>query len=324
MINDMGTRGRDLFPTHVKRSGRSSLADLRRALKIFAWFAPVNLRDGCHPSHDEIAIEKRMGNWRLDLSALRGALEPDLEMTNIFSQELERGRIARPPYTPYVVAESLAIPPWMPTDDAHNRALEKWRVNQKTYHRHTGSQDLSFGQYVLYRLRFILAGDLADAWGDFGGLVGQLNQLAIVIEMSITDHAGIAITYDHRIHREIRKIVSKRSSNTDYIDFLSNINSDIKTGVIRDFEAQADAVKNEKERERITKEKEKKAAGKGEKGAPKEKPAWTGRKWTKADWTAWRAKTDSDTKGAKPDNKTTESPKKKEEKAEKKKTDKVK
>ena len=68
-------------------------------------------------------------------------------------------------------------------------------------------------------MRFILAGDLADAWADFGGLAGQLNQLAIVIEMSITDHAGIAITYDQRIRKGIRKIASKRSSNTDYLGF---------------------------------------------------------------------------------------------------------
>ena len=44
---------------------------------------------------------------------------------------------------------------------------------------------------------------------------------------------------------------------------MSNINADIRAGVMRDFEAQADAVKAEKERDRIAKEKEKKAAGKG-------------------------------------------------------------
>ena len=71
---------------------------------------------------------------------------------------------------------------------------------------------------------------------------------------------------------EIRKIAPKRSPNTDYLDFLSNINTDIRTGVIRDSEAQSEAVKNERERERITKEKEKKTAGKGEKAAAKENP----------------------------------------------------
>lgn len=97
MIKDMDTRGRDIFLTQVRSDGRSVLADLRLTLTIFAWFAPGSLRGGCHPSHDEIAIAKRMGNWKLDLSALRGALGPDLDMTNISAHELERGRIARPP-----------------------------------------------------------------------------------------------------------------------------------------------------------------------------------------------------------------------------------
>ena len=55
MTKDVGPRERDLFLAHVKRSGRTALAHLRLALKIFAWFAPVSLRDGCHPTHDEIA-----------------------------------------------------------------------------------------------------------------------------------------------------------------------------------------------------------------------------------------------------------------------------
>ena len=155
-------------------------------------------------------------------------------------------------------------------------------------------------------------------------MVGQLNQLAIVIEMSITDHAGIAITYDQRIHKEIRKIASKRSSNADYLEFLSNINADIRAGVMRDFEAQADAVKAEKERERIAKEKEKKAAGKGDKGGLKEKPARPGGRWARADWVAWRAKTDSDGKGTKPDAKATPPPEKTGEVEEKKKAKKAK
>ena len=95
--------------------------------------------------------------------------------------------------------------------------MGKWRIGQETYHRHTGPHDLSCGRYVLYRMRSILAGDLACAWADFGGMAGQLDQLAIVSEMPITGRAGIAIAYDHRIHREIRKIDPARSSDTDYL-----------------------------------------------------------------------------------------------------------
>ena len=43
-------------------------------------------------------------------------------------------------------------------------------------------------------------------WGaDFGGMLGKLNLSAIAIAMYIKDHAGIAVTYDRRIRREIKK-----------------------------------------------------------------------------------------------------------------------
>ena len=83
MIMDVGPRERDLFSTHAKRSGRTALADLRIASKIASRFEPASFRDGCHPAHDEIAIEKRTRNWELYLFARRGALDPDLEMANI-------------------------------------------------------------------------------------------------------------------------------------------------------------------------------------------------------------------------------------------------
>ena len=45
------------------------------------------------------------------------------------------------------------------------------------------------------RALIVLAGDLADAWVDFGLLADQLNVIAIFTDMAITDHAGVAITY---------------------------------------------------------------------------------------------------------------------------------
>ena len=140
----------------------------------------------------------------------------------------------------------------------------------------TTGTDLSFGQYVLYRMRFVLAGELAHAWSDLGALVGQLGQLSIVIEMSITDRAGIAITYGHRARMEIGKIAPKRSPDAEYLDFLSNINADIRSGVIRDFEAKSEASKNERERERITKEKGRSRPGRARRGRPRRGPRGRG------------------------------------------------
>ena len=154
----------------------------------------------------------------------------------------------RPPFFPYVTADSLAARPWLPTDEPHARALEKWMGAQKGFIRYTGSQDLSIGQYALYRMRFTPAGDLADAWGDFGGLKGQLNHLANVLELSITDHAGVSVTYDHRIHQMMQKAALKRSGNTDYFSCLGTLNADVKAAVIRDFDVRIDTIKKEKEK----------------------------------------------------------------------------
>ena len=183
-IKDMDARERELFLSTAKsahRDGnrnRSCLADLRLVLRIFAWFEPHGrLRDGTQVA-DEISIDRRMRDWSVSLAGIAGPLQPEQDMTNYFSTELEKGRISRPPYTPYVTVDSLASYPWMPTDDPHHKALDRWKTNQTTFNRYAGSQDLSLGQFVLYRMRFILSGDLTNAWSDYGGLTAQINNLA--------------------------------------------------------------------------------------------------------------------------------------------------
>ena len=187
-IKDMDPRERGLFLSTAKsarRDGnrnRSCLADLRLVLRIFAWFDPHGkLREGAYAA-DEIAIDRRMRDWSVSLSGIAGPLQPEQDMTNFFSSELEKGRIARPPYTPYVTTDSLASYPWMPPDDPHHKALDRWKSNQTNFNRFTGGQDLSVAQFVLYRMRFILCGDLTDAWSDYGGLTAQLNNLAHNLE----------------------------------------------------------------------------------------------------------------------------------------------
>ena len=183
-IKDMDPRERELFLSTAKSAhrdsnrGRSCLADLRLVLRIFARFDPPGrLRDGTQAA-GEIAIGRRMRDWSVSLSGISGPLQPEQDMTNFFSSELEKGRIARPPYTPYVTADSLAVYPRMPPDDPHRKALGRWEANQLNFNRFTGGQDLSVAQFVLYRARFILRGDLTNAWAEYGGLTAQLNNLA--------------------------------------------------------------------------------------------------------------------------------------------------
>ena len=185
---------------------------------------------------------------------------------------------------------------------------------------------MGIGQYALYRLRFILAGDLTDVWEDFGGLTAQINHLATVIDLSITDHAGIAITYDHRIHVLIQKAALKRSTNTDYFSLLSSLHAETKAAVVRDFETQTEVIKKEREKEKMAKEKEKGAKQRDKKAAWEKRkadggkgdaaghPRWQ-KPWTRDDWAAWnkkkKEKNESDSAGE--DKKTDEKLKKKKE-----------
>ena len=104
--------------------------------------------------------------------------------------------------------------------------------------------------------------------------------------MSITDHAGIAITYDRRIRHLIRKLPRKRPSTADYFSILSKVQAGVKEAAAQDFEFNADLQKKEKEKERIEKEKAKKDSskgngegnkGKGEKATNDEPAKTTGR-----------------------------------------------
>ena len=128
------------------------------------------------------------------------------------------------------------------------------------------------------------------------------------MELSITDNAGLAITYDYRLHQHIRKLAHRRASNTDYFEILSAINSDIRTAVTREFDAQSETARKTKEKEKAAKEKagkekeKEKAKGKGmqdryyrtaEPDNEKEKETTKNKRWSKEDWAAWRKKLES-------------------------------
>ena len=164
-------------------------------------------------------------------------------------------------------------------------------IEPSDFLRNTGNQDLPIGQFVIYGLRCVLARDLAGAWGDYGGIVAQINHLAVALYLSITDHPGIAVTYDRRARRMIRKISKTRSAKTDYFEWLSNPNKDVRADAIRDFDAKADAVMKNQEKDKVGKEKEKEQETKKKPGAGKDRQGKGDRrkrKWTADDWAEFR------------------------------------
>ena len=125
-----------------------------------------------------------------------------------------------------------------------------------------------------------------------------------VLEMSITDHPGIAITYDYRLHRMIRKLAHRRAVSTDYFDLPSAVQSDLRAAVIRDFEEKAEIFRNDKEKQKAVKEREVKTrTGKGadktDRADAKAQPR--GKQWAESDWAAWKKKQNAETPAKEPD-----------------------
>ena len=245
----MDARERDLFSSQAKSTFRGGgvLSDMRLFLAISGWRAPhVRIRGGLATSFEEIDIESRVGARASDFSRILGILVHGREMDNFFSTELANGRIPRPPCAQYAVADSMAGHPWLPADETRGRSLGKRMATQQEFNRYAGPHDLAIGKYALYRIRYIIAGDLTDAWGELGGLAAQINHPSIVWDLSITDHAGIAATYGRRIHQMIRKTAPKRPPNTDYFDIMRTLNSDVEAAAIRGLDVRSEALRKEK------------------------------------------------------------------------------
>ena len=123
-VRDMGARECEMFLSQVKSGhdrSRKRLSDMRLIFRIFAWFGRSGkLRDSARGG-EEIDINRRMRTWSADLATITGPLHTEQDMANFFSGELERGRLSRPPYTPYVATDSLAFYPWHPPGEPHTK-----------------------------------------------------------------------------------------------------------------------------------------------------------------------------------------------------------
>ena len=109
-------------------------------------------------------------------------------MTNIFSKEFYEASKKDPPFTPFVVPK-LQDKPWIVPLTSHERACKNWRETIANKNR-APSQQVSLQAWILYLLRFILTGDLCNAWKVFGGLSAQLSHLSNVLHLGVTESSG--------------------------------------------------------------------------------------------------------------------------------------
>ena len=78
--------------------------------------------------------------------------------------------------------------------------------------------------WALYIIRFILPGDICNAWGEFGGRASQLSFLSLAPHIGFTENASFAISYDREVRSRIRRLVRRRDLTADYAKPLSEGN----------------------------------------------------------------------------------------------------
>ena len=131
-------------------------------------------------------------------------LLPTQDMVNSFSKELSEAAAAFPPYTPYCARAPQDLP-WRLDKPSHTRAWEDEKARQKRFGQLPPC--LNSAQMVLYRLRIIIAGDLAGAWDKHGGFSAQLRLLASHLEACIENNTEVMA----RLSEEESEVLSHMS-----------------------------------------------------------------------------------------------------------------
>ena len=127
-------------------------------------------------------------------------------MANYVRLELARGRSKVPAYTPFIVPDVSAAP-WDVASKEHQAAVSRWRTSARQAKLEDNTQLIPTQAWILYRLRFLIAADLAGAWSGYGGLDSQIRRLDIVIHISIADaHFDVASAYG----RLVREFLAER------------------------------------------------------------------------------------------------------------------
>lgn len=184
------------------------------------------------PKYEEKTAPVRLKKWTPTITDIRRLLLPGQDESNFSRFELANGRCKKHPITPFLVAE-MSQKPWMPNGQIHSKALGGWEILQKT-HKRPSSLDIGSQAAIAYNIRFVLAGDLAQAWQTFGGLSAQLTHLGTVMNLAIAENATIAQTYDRMIRQHANELSKFRGREKDIIKLLYAEDQRIKRDTIRE------------------------------------------------------------------------------------------
>ena len=115
------------------------------------------------------------------LREIGSKLTPRQEAANFFTKMKFEAAALAPPYTPYP-APKLVERPWTPNGADAIRAAATAGAKQRMFGAKESYPPLP--QLVLAQPRAMVAGEIAGAWGKFGGLGSQLTNLAEVMAVA--------------------------------------------------------------------------------------------------------------------------------------------
>ena len=221
------------FRTTDEQARRYLLEDLRKTEKLSYPELAFILKLNRHvPPNDQKTSEKNIRFTELDipqallafrplLAQISAALHPEQEMVNWIAKQRAIAAAKDPPYVPYLVPQ-LTDQPWMLPQAEHVAARSTWMSFSKQAKRSTCPQELSIQAFTLYHMRFIFAAELCGAFELFGGIALQLSHLSTVLNISITDSAGIALAYHRILTGKLQERARQRSAKVeDFSELLA-------------------------------------------------------------------------------------------------------
>ena len=110
----------------------------------------------------------------------------------------------------------------LPPESDHAAAKSKWPRYSKQAKRSVLPRELSIRAFTLYRVRFIFAADLCEAWSKFGGLAPHLSHISTALYVGIAESVGTALSYRRLVGLKLQEKARKRTAiEADFVSVLA-------------------------------------------------------------------------------------------------------
>ena len=142
-------------------------------------------------------------------------------MCNWIQKELANGAAKMPSYLPYLVPK-LSAHPWLSNKTDRKSIYDYSPANSRQAKRKTLPQELHIQSWMLYRWRFLMAPEFCSAFRHFGCLWAQMNLLAMVLNLCVTESVNLRLAYCRLLSSRMDENARMRVLSTDaYAALLS-------------------------------------------------------------------------------------------------------